>query len=202
MITIGLTGGYATGKTKTAGMFLKLGAEVIYADRIAHKFMRPYSPVWKNIVKNFGKEILSAGNKINRKRLGDIVFCDWKLLKKLNRLVHPSVKVELRRIIRDKKKKGRTKIFILEIPLLFEAGIRDWFDKIVVIRCSQNIQYKRACSRDNIKKNDFLIRLKSQWPLNKKERLADFVVDNSGKLSETKKQVYKIWKELKREDVA
>lgn len=202
MITIGLTGGYATGKTKTAEIFLKLGAEVLYADKIAHRFIRPYTSVWKNIVKNFGKEILGAGNRINRKKLGDIVFSDRKLLKKLNRLVHPSVKAELRKIIRDKKKKGRTKIFILEIPLLFEAGVSGWFDKIIVVRCNKDMQYKRAYKRDDIKKNNFLIRFKSQWPLNKKERLADFVVDNSGKLSETKKQVCIIWKKLKKEDVA
>jgi dephospho-CoA kinase len=199
MLTVGLTGSYATGKTKVADMFKQFGAEVVCADKIAHRLMLPKTVVWKKIIKNFGSEIIGQRNLIDRKKLGKIVFFNKKLLKKLNALVHPQIKAEIKKIIKGKTIKGRTKILILEIPLLFEAGTKNWFNRIIVVTCSKENQYKRAFRRENITKNDFLKRLKNQWPLSRKIKLADFIVDNNGSMAKTKKQVHGIWEEIIKE---
>lgn len=201
MITIGITGGYATGKTAVAKMFAGQGAEVICADKIVHKVMQPYTAVWEKIIKVFSKKILKNNNNIDRRKLAKIVFTDKKKLVKLNRLVHPSVKMELKRIIQDRESKEKTKILALEIPLLFEAGMEDWFDKIVVVTCTKKVQYKRAKIRDGLSGGEFLQRIKSQWSLSKKKRKADFVVDNSGNVAETRRQVAEIRKILETADL-
>lgn len=196
MITVAITGGYATGKTVVANMFAGLGAEVLVADRIAHMTMQPYSTVWKGIAGFFGKGILKSDDQIDRRKLAEIVFRDKKKLRRLNNIVHPAVKEELERIIKDRRVKGKVRVLAVEVPLLFEAGMAGWFDKIVVVKCSKNEQFKRARQREKTTGEELLLRIKSQWPMTKKEKLADFVVDNSGTMSETKRQVVEIWKEL------
>lgn len=200
MITIGITGGYATGKTVVADMFAGQGVEVVCTDRIAYMAIQPYTSAWKKVVDFFGKDILKEDDQINRRKLAKIVFADKKKLEKLNRFVHPLVKAELKRIIKDKKTKAKTEILAIEIPLLFEAGMEDWFDKIVVVTCKKDVQYKMADRRDNIPKEELLQRINSQWPLSRKKKMADFVIDNSGTMEETKRQVIKVCDELKREE--
>lgn len=201
MIRIGITGGYATGKTVVANMFAGQGAEVICADKIVHMVMQPYTAVWEKIIKVFSKKILKKNNNIDRRKLAKIVFTDKKKLVKLNRLVHPSVKMELKRIIQDRESKKKTKILALEIPLLFEAGMEDWFDKIVVVACNEDVQYKRAKRRDGVHKIELSQRIKNQWSLGKKEKRADFVVDNNGSRADTRRQVAEIWKILETADL-
>lgn len=193
MTIIGLTGGYAAGKTVVADLFRKLGADVLSADRIAHEAIMPDTDVWKKTVRYFGRGILLKNRKINRRKLAGIVFKDRKKLKKLNSIVHPAVKKEIRRIIKEKKANGTEKVFFIEAPLLFEAGIKKWFDKIIVVDCSEKVQFKRAKERDKISEKEIRLRIKSQLPLTKKIKMADFVIDNSRRLEETKKQVGKIW---------
>lgn len=196
MITIAITGGYATGKTVAANMFAGLGAEVLLSDRIAHMCMQPYTAVWKAIAGYFGRGILKSDDQIDRRKLARIVFRDKRKLKKLNQLVHPAVKAELERIIRDRKKKKRIKVLAVEVPLLYEAGMADWFDKVVVVVCNKDVQQERAGRRDDISKRELLLRIKRQWPLARKKRLADFIVDNSSTMAETKRQVVNVWKEV------
>lgn len=191
MLTIGLTGGYATGKTVVAKMFKKLGTEVLYADKIAHKVMRPRTDIWKKIVKCFGKDILHTNNKINRKKLGTIVFSDKTMLKKLNGFIHPAVKREIKCAIRARK--NLKKVLVLEIPLLFESGIGAWFDKIITVSCDKNTQYKLARRRDKASYLDFRLKVENQMPLSEKRRKSDFVINNSGSLADTRKQVEGIW---------
>lgn len=195
MITVAITGGYATGKTVVANMFAGLGAEVLVADRIAHMTMQPYSSVWKGIVEFFSKRILKRDDQIDRPKLARIVFRDKKKLNRLNKIVHPAVKEELKRIIQDRRRKGRIKILAVEIPLLYEVGMADWFDKVIVVTCNNDIQYKRGRARTS--KKELLLRISSQWPVTKKEKLADFIVDNSGTMEETKRKVVAIWNKLK-----
>jgi dephospho-CoA kinase len=199
MVTIGLTGGYATGKTKVAEMFKKFGAEVVSADKIAHRLILPRTHVWAKIVKYFGEEILGSRSRINRKKLGAIVFSSKKLLRKLNSFVHPEVKKEIKNIIKCNKEKKRKNIIIFETPLLFEAGMKNWFDKIIVVMCNKDVQYKRALLRDKINKTEFTDRFKSQWPQGKKIKYADFIVNNNKEVLETKKQVKTIWEKLEKE---
>lgn len=196
MITIGITGGYATGKTLVAGMFKRLGAKVLFADRIAHRLMRPNTPVWKDVVGYFGQDILKKNGWIDRDKLARVIFADPKKRAILNKMVHPVVIEELKRLIQERHTTRRNSVLVVEIPLLFEVGLAGWFTKTVVVTCKRDVQYIRAERRDKISRKEILQRVKSQWPLTKKERMADFVIDNSGSAEETMWQVKRIWEEL------
>lgn len=196
MITVAITGGYATGKSVVANMFARLGAEVLSADKIAHIAMRPHTPVWKEIVGYFGRDILKKDDQIDRRKLAKIVFSDKRRLKRLNEIVHPFVIEELKRIIQDKVTKYKIGVFVIEIPLLFETGLESWFTKNIVVLCNKTVQVERAKRRDKISNKELLLRIKSQWSIAKKKKLANFIVDNSGTRLETKRQAAGIWEVL------
>lgn len=200
MITVAITGGYATGKTVVVNMFAKLGAHVLSADKIAHIAMRPHTPVWKEVVGYFGRGILKKDDQIDRRKLAKIVFSDKRRLKRLNEIVHPFVVRELKRTIQDKATRYRTGIFVIEVPLLFEVGLESWFRKNIVVVCNKEVQFERAKRRDRISNKELLMRIKSQWAIAKKKKLADFIVDNSGTRLETRRQVVGIWEELWKEE--
>lgn len=196
MITIGITGGYATGKSVVAGMFRKLGAKVVSADTIARTIMKPQTLVWKKVVKCFGKEILRKDKLINRKKLAKIVFADFDKRQKLNQLIHPSVVDEIKRIIKTTAKKGKTTILAVDVPLLFETGLEGLFDRIIVVSCRASVQIDRAKRRNNLSKYQIFQRIQSQLPLKNKIKKADFVVDNSGSIGRTKSQVKEICEKM------
>lgn len=196
MKIVAITGGFSTGKTTVANIFEELGAEVIDSDKLAHDIYSPNKPAWNKIVKYFGKSILCKNKKIDRSKLADIVFKNKENIKKLNSIVHPYVEKELKSIINKYKKNKKNKILIIEVPLLFEAGMREMFDKIIVVSCGAEEQYMRI--KKKYKKNDKEIsqRIKSQWDLSKKEGLADYIIDNNGTKRDTKRQIIRIFNSL------
>ncbi|MBI5144767.1 MAG: dephospho-CoA kinase [Candidatus Omnitrophica bacterium] len=191
-IVLGITGSFGSGKTTVAKIFSSFGAKVIDADRIVHKLIRPKSKIYQKIVASFGKDILEERNGINRKVLARIVFNHKRLLKKLNRIIHP----EVIRILKDEIRKSTAKIIVLDAPLLIEAGLVGLVDKLIVVKINRKTQINRL-ARKGFSKQDVLRRIKAQLPLADKVRWADFVIDNSGRLKETKKEVEKILKEVK-----
>jgi len=142
MLTIGLTGGFGTGKTIVAKMFKKLGARVLDADNVAHQLMNRNGTCFKTIVKEFGNEILSHG-QINRKKLGDIVFKKSRTLKKLTDIIHPKVRQNFILKIKQYKTGGRTKIIIMDVPLLFESNFHTLCDYTIVVKADKSKQIKR-----------------------------------------------------------
>ena len=187
-IVLGVTGSFGSGKTTVAKTLGTLGAQVIDADRIAHSCMRAGHPAYKRIVSSFGEGILGKNRQIDRKKLAQTVFNNKKLLKRLNNLVHP----EVIGIIKQKIRASGSKMVILDAPLLIEAGQRKLVDKLIVVRISRAEQVSRIRKRMRLKESEILKRVKSQIPLRKKERLADFVIDNSGTRIDTKRQVREI----------
>ena len=196
MMIIGLTGGFASGKTTVAGMFKNKLALVIDADCLAHQLMRPKTKIYNAIVKHFGREILAEGNKINRKKLAASVFKNKKELNRLVGIIHPAVITEVKKLIKKYKRQLPKKIVILDAPLLIESRLHLLADKLVVVKCSTATQIARAKAKMNLSRNEIISRINSQLPLYKKIKLADFTIDNEGSLSETKKQVLRIYKEL------
>ncbi len=194
-IVLGLTGSFGSGKTTVAGIFRSYGAEIIDADRIAHSCIAGGTLGCKRICKAFGKGILKKNRTIDRVKLARIVFDNKGLLKKLNKIIHP----EVIRIIRKKIKKtlpaGRqekSKIIVLDAPLLLEAGLRRMVDKLIVVKIKRAEQLERIQRKFSFSREDILKRIKRQMPLQLKVRLADFVIDNSGTIEETKKQIEEI----------
>jgi dephospho-CoA kinase len=190
MKVIGLTGSFGSGKTFVASIFHSLGAKVIDADKLAHDVIRKPRAEYKRIVKLFGKGILNKQGQIDRKKLGSIVFADKVLLGKLNRIVHPQVIKQIKRSIGNAR---QSDVLVIDAPLLLEAGLERLVDKLVVVKCIKERQVKRCQEKFYLQKKQVMQRLANQIPLKKKMNLADLVIDNSGSMSRTRKQVRKAW---------
>jgi len=197
-LIIGLTGGIVGGKSTVASMFKDLGAKIIDVDKLGHSVILPYRPAWGKIIKLFKKDILRNDLTIDREKLGKIVFANQALLKKLNEITHLEIIKLIKKEINLAKDKTRNqeKILVIDAALIYEAKIDRLMDKIIVVYVNEDEQTKRLVKRSNLSKEEALQRIKSQMPMKEKVKMADYVIDNSNSLDETKKQVEKIWEEL------
>lgn len=191
-IIIGITGSFASGKSTVAGLFVRLGAKVIDADKIAHSLLRANNSLKKQISGVFGRSILKNDSSIDRNKLGEIVFSDRDALRKLNQIMHP----EIIRLIKQKIKSCHNRVIILDAPLLIESGLKLLVDKLVVVKIKRAEQIKRAKKRTLLEESQIVKRIKQQLSLQKKLRLADFIIDNNGQIKKTREQVLKIWNKI------
>jgi len=192
MLRVGLTGGIATGKSTVGMMFIELGCHLIDADRITHGLLRPGQPVYSAVVEAFGEHILSSDRTINRKILGEIVFNDPQARSKLNGLVHPAVIQRQREWLSEMEAKDPAGIGIVDAALMIEVGTYKNYDKVIVVTCRPEVQKQRLRARSGLSKEEIEARIRSQMPLEEKAKHADFVVDNSGYLAETRSQVAEV----------
>ncbi|HVP30764.1 MAG TPA: dephospho-CoA kinase [Myxococcota bacterium] len=199
---IGLTGGIGSGKSTVARLLVELGATVIDADRIVHELQAPGAPVLAEIVEAFGREILCPDGSLDRAALGDLVFRDADARARLNRIVHPRVAQEMARREQAAREAGAP-LVVLDVPLLLEGrragtgtGARMGFDAIVVVWVPEAVQIERTVARDRCSREEALRRIRAQMPLDEKRALADHVIDNSGSLADTERQVRELYAEL------
>jgi dephospho-CoA kinase len=197
MIIVGLTGSVGTGKSTVTNFFRELRAYIIDWDELARKATRPHLKAWKEIIEYFGKGILNEDLTINRQKLAEIVFSDKKKLTKLNQIVHPQVFKEDERITNEIKDLDPDALIIKDIPLLFEVAHPIFVDKVVVVSASAQTQLRRL-EEKGMSREDAQRRIKSQLPLKKKIKSADFVINNDGPPEETKRQVEEIYSLLKK----
>ena len=199
MLKVGLTGGVACGKSTVAKMFADLGAQVVDADSIAHELYRPGQEVYQELVKRFGREIVKPDGEIDRARLAAAAF-DGGRVEDLNKIVHPAVIRQQDRWIRELAARDPHAVAVVEAALIFEAGVKDHFDKIMVVSCKPVQKVTRFAERTgrNVAdaRADVDRRTKAQIPDEEKARRADFVIDNSGSVEETRHQVERIYAEL------
>lgn len=203
---IGITGIFGSGKTIVARLFTKHGYKHINADEIGHKLLNktrkikdfPTSksqdfeePIKNRIIKAFGRQVLTK-NKIDRRKLKNIVFYNHKELIKLNRIIHPSIIGEIELIIKkDKKKK-----IIVDGALIIEAKCLNLFDKLIVVKINKKEQLRRILKKGKYNSREINNIIKSQLSQKEKLKYADIVIDNSKSLDNTKKQVNKIVERL------
>jgi dephospho-CoA kinase len=198
MLNVGLTGGIACGKSTVAKMFVNDGAYLIDFDKLAHEVQEPEKPAWKEVVKKFGREILREDGKIDRVKLGNIVFTDKKKLKLLNKIVHPLVFQEWDARLEKISKKDKHAVILSDIPLLFEGKMQHLFDLTLLVLIESEEQIRRLMARNHISREEAQNRLNSQMPIDEKITLADIVIDNKGSIAETEKKVKKVWLELRK----
>ena len=198
MIIIGLIGGIGTGKSSVAEMFKHEGAYVIDFDYLARVVVEPDTPAWRDIVDYFGQEILSPDRTLNRSKLAEIVFSDAQSRKVLEGFTHPRIFEKQDTLLKDIKTKDPKAIVIVDVPLLFELSLHKKFDKIILVYVSRDVQIERATKRDAFLKEEVEKRLKVQINIEKKRLLADYIINNEGSLKNTKDQVRKVIRELKK----
>lgn len=184
-LVIGITGGFGTGKTTVARMFKRYGARVVDADAIGRRMLAPGKPAYREVVRRFGEGILGRGRRIDRSRLGALVFSQPRRRRLLEAILHPRIIAEIRR----KLKKPASGVTALDAPLLLEAGLRPLVDKLVVVAADEATQLKRLRRKYALTTRELRRRIGSQMALADKIRVADFVIDNNQTLSRTRKQV-------------
>ncbi len=192
LLIIGLTGGIATGKTTVAKMFASLGAKVIDADRISHRLMDEDEKLKKMLTSTFGKDILDEKGRIKRKELAALTFGNPAALRRLNKIMHPAIISRIKKELKEYKEK----VVVLDAPLLIEAGLSEFVDKLIVVKADEKIQISRARRKTGASEEEIKKRIRAQMPLSEKIAAADYVIDNNGRLDETRKQVEEVWKEV------
>jgi dephospho-CoA kinase len=197
MILVGLTGGVACGKSSVARLFQDCGAVLIDADMLARTVVERGTPALKDIARVFGKKALLPDGTLNRPALAKIVFASPAKLKKLNAIVHPRVAREQAKMTRAIEAQEPQAVVIYDAPVLIEAGAHKRMDKIVVVSADEPTQIKRLHNRNHLSKAEALRRIKIQMPLEKKVKLADYVIDGTLSYEQTKHEVERIYSELK-----
>ena len=196
MLRVGLTGGIATGKSTVCQWLAEHGFRVIDADRIAHGLIRKGQPCFKPVVAAFGTRILDAAGEIDRNRLGEVVFNDPASLQELNALVHPEV---IRKILgqldRLEESHPLSKA-VVDASLMIESGFHKQFKHLIVVSCGIDQQVERLMERNRLSREQALQRIGLQWPLQAKLPLATVVIDNSGTLEQTRRQMDRLLETL------
>ncbi|MDP3732366.1 MAG: dephospho-CoA kinase [Candidatus Omnitrophota bacterium] len=187
-IILGLTGSFGSGKTTVARIFRPFGAKIIDADKIAHRIIQPRTEIYKKIINTFGKGVLKKNRAIDRNKLARIVFNDKHLLRRLNKIIHP----EVIRVIKEEIKFSPGRVVVLDAPLLIEAGLDKMVDKLILVTITREKQIKRICKKTGLSRSDILKRIEAQISQNVKSRFANFIIDNSGTIEKTKKQIKRI----------
>lgn len=195
MKVIGLTGGIASGKSTVSRYLKELGAYIIDADIIAREIVKPGKPAYREIVSCFGKEILRPDGEIDRARLGSMVFADPVARERLNQITHPRVKEAMEQELAQCKARG-VRIAVLDVPLLYEAGMDKMADEVWVVWLPEPVQIERLISRDGLDEEAARMRVISQMPLDEKKKRGDVIIDNSGDLDDTYRQVIKYYSHL------
>ena len=195
MRIIGLTGNIASGKSAISYFLRTLGAEVVDMDKIGKQIQaNNYRGIIKDIEERFGKEVIKD-EKIDRKRLGTIVFSDKKALITLNSIMIPLMTEKLLQIIDENREKG-TKVLIVDAAILFEANWDKLVDEIWVVYVPREIQIKRLIERERMSKKEALMRVNLQENVYEKIERADIIIDNSKDLEAVKLKVLELWKKM------
>ena len=188
---IGLTGGIASGKSSVARLFQAKGAMVIDADQLAREAVEPGSRGLAEVTAAFGKGVLASDGRLDRQRLGALVFSDGQKRKQLEGILHP----EIKRLAEERIAAAGTghRVVFYMAPLLIEAGATDRVDEVWVVTVRPEVQLERLVLRDGISRDEAQRIIDSQMPLAEKEKYGRVVIDNSGTPEETGRRLAEIW---------
>lgn len=175
---IGLTGGIACGKSSVCRLLAEQNISIIDADEVAKEVVQPGSPGLKSVLQEFGEDLRQEDGSLNRRKLGQKVFGNPNLLRKLERITHPLIRAEVLRQ-RQHFENLQKPLVIYEIPLLFEIKAQAEFDAIIVISCTREQQRERLRLRNHLNENEIEMRIASQIPIQFKEEQANFVLYNN-----------------------
>jgi dephospho-CoA kinase len=208
LLKVGLTGGIASGKSVVGEMFVALGAHLVQADQIAHELMQPGQAVYEEVVRRFGTGILNSDGSVNRPALAEAAFGGpggggSPRVAELNRIVHPAVIRRQDEWMEEVGRRDHHAIAMVEAALILEAGAARGFDQLIVVTCREEQRVQRFAERLKIDveaaRQEVRRRMAAQWPDEEKIKAANHVIDNSGSLDATQRQVRDVWAQLRTE---
>jgi dephospho-CoA kinase len=206
MLKVGLTGGIASGKSVVGEMLVEQGAHLVQADHIAHQLMQPGQSVYCEVVAHFGREILNYDGSVNRGKLAEAAFgkassTAASRIQELNRIVHPAVIRGQEEWMEEIGRQYPNAVAIVEAALILEAGAGKRFDRLIVVTCTDEQRVARFAERQKLDletaRKEVSRRMAAQLPEAEKIKAADYVIDNSSSLEQTREQVRHVWQNLR-----
>jgi dephospho-CoA kinase len=194
-LRVGLTGGIGSGKSAVSRRLASYGAVVIDADAVAREVVAPGTPGLAEVVQEFGPDVLRADGSLDRDRLGELVFADESLRRKLNAIIHPRVGERMAELERQA---AGAPVIVHDVPLLAENHLAGSFDEVVVVDVPPRIQLDRLARERGMPRAQAEARMRAQASREERLAVATIVVDNSGSLAELDREVGELWAELRR----
>jgi len=192
---IGLTGGIATGKSTVAAMLASRGAAVVDADLLAREVVEPGSPGLVAVAAAFGAEVLTATGRLDRARLAAIVFADPASRRRLEEITHPLIHARIDERVAAAAA-ARPPLVVAQVPLLFEIGGQSAYpDGVLLVYADAATQLRRLHERDGLSEEAARLRLAAQLPIERKRKLATWVIDNGGRRADTESAVDRWWRD-------
>lgn len=189
MIVIGLTGGIGTGKSTVSDYLRKKGCIILDADDISRKMTEAGMPALSIIQNVFGDEVINSDGSLNRHKLGDIVFNNRDKLQKLQQIITTEVVDNINRNLSQLQSEHCDKIVVIDAPLLFECGMENIADENWLVISEMSVRIKRVKERDNLSEEQIIARINNQMSQEDKEKLSDYILDNSGSLQQLYEQI-------------
>ena len=197
-LLLGVTGSIATGKSTVAAMLEELGARTIDFDVLSRVVVEPGKPAWEDIVAYFGRQVLHEDQTLDRDKVREIVFRDLEEKKKLEGFLHPRISEEFIKMVDEYTREDPQAIIQAVVPLLIETNMQALFHNILMVYATEAEQKKRLTARDGCSEEMAMNMIRSQLSVEEKKGYCDLIIDNSGTVQETRKQVEKLWQKLKK----
>lgn len=199
VLSVGLTGGIACGRSTVCKIMQRLGACTIDMDEVAHRLMEPGGAAVARIRAAFGDEVVNEAGGIDRKELGGIVFGDRNRRSKLEAILHPMILAESDRIIDEFVRRNGGGIAVSDGAVLIESGGYRRYERLVVVVCAPELQLRRLMARDGLTEAEARARIAAQMPVDEKRTYADHLIDTSGTLAETEARAIDVYRKLQGE---
>lgn len=193
-MNIGLTGGIACGKSTVSELLTRRGAILIDADLLAREVVEPGAPALAEVARVFGETVLHEDGTLNRKQLGQVIFGDEAKRKALEGILHPPIRQLMKARMEESERLFPDKLVVVDVPLLYESRLEDYFQEILVVYAEPAVQLQRLMARNGLTPEEAQQRLDAQMPVEWKKEWADHVIDNSGDVSQTEQQLELFWR--------
>jgi dephospho-CoA kinase len=198
MLLVGLTGNIAAGKSTVARCFVERGATLVDADVLARQAVEPGMPAYTQIVRRWGRDVLSPDGLLDRAALRHHVFADDLQLEELNRIIHPEVLRMRDRLVAEARARG-DRITVCDIPLLFERRLTEEFDRIVLVDAPRSVRLERLVRDRGLEETEAMDMIAAQMPAELKRARADYVIDNVGTREDVEHAADAVWAALERD---
>ncbi|MBV9215554.1 MAG: dephospho-CoA kinase [Acidobacteria bacterium] len=197
MLKVGLTGSIAVGKSFVCSVMRELGLHVLDADQAAREVVAKGSPGLVRVVEAFGVGIVDGHGELDRKKMAAIVFADEQKRLLLNSIIHPLVIEKQNEWIGSIAQEDPGGIAVVDAALMIESGGYKRFDKLIVVWCEPEIQLERLMRRENLSRSDAAKRIGAQMPQDEKKRFANYLIDTSGSIEESRKRTERVVEKLR-----